>query len=100
MGVEKIVTEGLTKQTKKKLLVAFGIVGGICLALIVFAGVFSFVREGEQQLPPWFVSALADDRKGLLRSDAFRSFIFITLAFLVLYFEVWKKLAPIAFTPS
>jgi hypothetical protein len=79
------------------LLVAFGIAGGICLALIVFAGVFSFVREGEQQLPTWFVSALADDREGLLRSDAFRSLIFITLAFLVLYFEVWKRLAPVAF---
>jgi hypothetical protein len=97
MGAEKIVAEGLTKETKKKLLVAFGITGGICLALIVFAGAFSFVREGEQQLPPWFVSALADDREGLMRSDAFRSLIFIALAFLALYFEVWKKLAPIAF---
>ena len=69
MGAEKIVQEGLTKPTKKKLLVAFGIAGGICLVLIVFAGVFSFVREGEQQLqlPPWFVSALADDREGLLQ---------------------------------
>ena len=99
LGAEKILTEGLTKQTKKKLLVAFGITGGICLTLIVFAGVFSFVREGEQQLqlPSWFVSALADDREGLMRGDAFRSLIFITLAFLALYFEVWKRLAPIAF---
>ena len=49
MGAEKIVTEGLTKPTKKKLLLAFGIVGGICLALLLFAGVFSFVKDGEQQ---------------------------------------------------
>ena len=97
MAVEKIVEEGLTKPTKKKLLVAFGIVGGICLALLLFAGVFSFVKDGEQQMPPWFVNALAKDREGLMRGDAFRSLVFISLAFLVLYFEMWKKLAPIAF---
>jgi len=97
MAVEKIVEEGLTKPTKKKLLLAFGIVGGICLALLLFAGVFSFVKDGEQQMPPWFVNALAQDREGLMRGDAFRSLVFISLAFLVLYFEMWKKLAPIAF---
>ena len=97
MAVEKIVAEGLTKPTKKKLLIAFGIVGGICLALLLFAGVFSFVKDGEQQMPPWFVNALAQDREGLMRGDAFRSLVFISLAFLVLYFEMWKKLAPIAF---
>jgi len=97
MGVEKIVANGLTPPAKKKLLIAFGIVGGICLFLLAFAGILSFVRDGEQQLPPWFVSALADDREGLLRADAFRSLIFITLAFAALYFELWKKLAPIVF---
>ena len=48
-------------------------------------------------MPPWFVNALAHDREGLMRGDAFRSLVFISLAFLVLYFEMWKKLAPIAF---
>ena len=99
MGVEKIVAEGLTKPAKKKLLIAFGIVGGICLLLLVFAGMFSFTNDAEAQLqlPPWFLNALADDRKSLLRSDAFRSLVFITLAFIILYFEIWNKLAPIAF---
>ncbi|HZI23435.1 MAG TPA: YfhO family protein, partial [Chryseolinea sp.] len=98
MGAEKILKDGLTKSMKKKLTLAFGIVGGICLMLVVFAGAFSFVREGEgQQLPPWFLNALTEDRKGLLRSDAFRSLVFITLAFLAIYFEIWKRAAPIAF---
>ncbi|WP_276369258.1 YfhO family protein [Chryseolinea sp. H1M3-3] len=97
IAVEKVLTEGLVKPTKKKLLVAFGIVGGICLLLLLFAGMFSFIKDGEEAMPPWFISALADDRKSLLRSDAFRSFVFITLAFVVLYFEIWNKLAPVAF---
>lgn len=97
IGLEKIVNVGLTKETKKRLLVAFGIVGGICLFLLMFAGMFSFVKDGEEQLPRWFLDALADDRKGLLRSDAFRSLAFITLAFGAIYFEIWNKLAPIAF---
>jgi hypothetical protein len=98
IGVEKIITEGLTKATKKKILTAFGIVGGICLFLLLFAGMLGFVRDGEaEMLPPWFLNALADDRKALLRSDAFRSLIFIGLAFIALYFELWKKLSPIIF---
>jgi hypothetical protein len=97
MGMEKIMQQGLTKPTKKKVLVAFAIVGGICLFFILFAGILGFVREGEEALPPWFLNALADDRKGLLRSDAFRSLIFIALAFVALYFELWKKLSPIIF---
>jgi hypothetical protein len=97
MAVEKLVSEGFTKDTKKKILIAFGVVGGICLCISVFAGILSFVKDGEEQMPPWFLSALADDRKSLLRSDAFRSLIFITLAFAALYFEVWKRFAPIAF---
>lgn len=97
IGLEKIITNGLSKEKQKKLLTAFGIVGGICLLLLVFAGMFSFVKDGDEQLPGWFLDALADDRKGLLRSDAFRSLAFITLAFVAIYFEIWNKLAPIAF---
>ena len=97
MGVNKLVTEGLSKPVKKKILIAFGVVGGICLFLLLFAGTFSFIKEGEEQMPGWFVNALADDRESLLRSDAFRSLAFITLAFIAIYFELWNKLSPIIF---
>jgi hypothetical protein len=97
IGVEKILKEGLTKATKKRVLTAFGIVGGICVFLLLFAGMLGFVREGEEVLPPWFLSALADDREALLRSDAFRSLVFSALAFVALYFELWNKLSPIIF---
>jgi uncharacterized membrane protein YfhO len=44
-----------------------------------------------------FTGALADDRKSLFRSDVFRALGFIIAAFVLIYFEVWKKLTPIAF---
>jgi len=97
LGLEKIMQQGLTKASKKKLLMAFGITGGLCLLFLLFAGMLSFMKEGEEQLPPWFINALADDRKSLLRSDAFRSLAFVFAAFMVIYFEVWKKISPLAF---
>ncbi len=97
IALEKILQEGLSKQAKKKLLIVFGIIGGICLLLLLFAGMFSFIKDGEEQSPAWFINALADDRKSLLRSDAFRSLVFITLMFGVLYFEAWKRFSVTAF---
>jgi hypothetical protein len=97
IGVEKIMQDGLTKETRKKLLIAFSITGGICLLLLLFAGMRSYVKEGDESMPPWFLDALIQDRKSLLRSDAFRSLTFITIAFLILYFETWKKIAPWVF---
>jgi hypothetical protein len=96
LGVEKLMETGLDKAAKKKLLIALGATGGLCLLLLLFAGAFSFTREGEEQLPSWFTGALMDDRKSLFRSDAFRSLAFIIAIFTMLYFAVWKKV-PAAF---
>jgi hypothetical protein len=97
LGLEKFLTEGLNPHTKKKLVIAGGIAGGICLFAALFAGIFSFTKEGEQQLPAWFLKALQDDRKSLLRADAWRSFAFILVIFLSLYFDVIKKTPAIVF---
>jgi len=97
LGLEKIMGEGLNKSGKKKLLIALGSTGGLCLIFLLFPGMLSFMKEGEAQLPPWFISALTDDRKSLLRSDAFRSLSFILGAFIVVYLELWKKVPAIAF---
>lgn len=54
----------------------------------------SFMKEQESALPGWFISALRDDRLSLLRSDAMRSFFFIAAIFIVLYFNLIKKVSP------
>lgn len=98
LGLEKLIELGVNDKTKKKLFIAAGVTGGLCLFLLMFAGFFSFLKESDSQLPTWFTSALAADRKGLFRSDAFRSFAFIAIAFLIIYFSLWKKLPVVFYT--
>jgi Bacterial membrane protein YfhO len=94
LGLERLFEKGVTPETKKKLWIAFGLTGGVCLLLVLFGGVMSFMKEQEGTLPDWFLSALRDDRKSLLRSDAIRSFFFIAAIFIVLYFNLVKKVSP------
>jgi hypothetical protein len=97
LGLEKFLENGATKENRKKLLIAFAATGGVCLLLVVFGGMFSFLRESETGLPDWFANALRDDRKSLLKSDAFRSFSFIAAIFIILYFNLQKKISPYLF---
>jgi len=97
MGLENIMKDGLSAGSKKKLLISLGATGGLCFLFLLFAGMLSFMKDGDAQLPSWFLNALVDDRKSLLRSDALRSLVFILLAFTAIYFEAWKKISSLAF---
>ncbi|MEK6783224.1 MAG: YfhO family protein [Bacteroidota bacterium] len=97
LGLEEFFQKGVTKGTKQKLIIAFSVAGGMCLMLLLFAGMGNFTREGEGQLPTWFLNALRADRKGLLQSDAFRSLSFIFSIFILLYFDVRKKVSEFGF---
>lgn len=91
LGLEKLFESGPTKETKKKLLIALAVSGGVCLLILLTSGMFGFLRDGEATLPAWFTEALRADRRSLLRSDTFRSLSFIAAAFIFLYFNVQKK---------
>lgn len=97
LGLERLFSNDLTKDIKKKLLIAFGATGGVCLLILIFAGMGSFAREGESELPAWFLKALHADRRSLMRDDAFRSLAFITSIFIMLYFNVGKKISELGF---
>ena len=81
------------RKVRNGLLTALGVTGGISLLFALFpglAGDFSSASDaavfgGNEQL----IRALQDDRRSLLRSDAFRSLIFIVLAAGV-FFASWK----------
>ncbi len=87
--------KGVVKDLDKKLLYAGGITAGICALIWLFAGTFSFASATDQQLiqAQYPIDAIRADRESLLRSDAFRSLIFIVLAAGALYFYLKNKLS-------
>lgn len=97
LGLERFLHQGLGKESKRKLLIAFGVVGGLCLLILLFAGMGNLLKEGENQLPVWFTNALQSDRRSLLRGDAFRSLAFITGVFILLFFDVQKRISSFGF---
>ncbi len=71
------------------------ITGGLSLLFALapgFTGNFSSPYDLRLQLPDWLIDAAVADRKAALRSDAFRSFIFIALAAAALYTWHLKKI--------
>lgn len=61
---------------------SFGITGGVTLLFALLPGIagdFSAPFD-KNAYPDWLLNAVLDDRKSMLRSDAFRSFVFIALA--------------------
>ncbi len=71
------------------------ITAGICLAVLLLgSSVFDFAGAGDSRLiqggyPEWLIEALREDRKEMMRSEAFRSLLFIVAGFASLY--LWAK---------
>jgi len=97
LGLEKFMQQSMDKKSKIKLGIAFALTGGLCFFLWATGGTGDFTRDVEKDLPIWFLNALKSDRQGLLQDDAFRSFMFILSIAILMYFEIWKKITPIAF---
>ena len=90
----------LTGKTEKKDLLnglkwATLITAGLSLLFAVAPGIsgsFSSPYDLRMKLPDWLIETAILDRKSALRSDAFRSFIFIVLAAGALYLWQLKKI--------
>ena len=70
------------KEIIRSLKIAAGITGGFLLLTIILPGIAgSFLGIDEASyLPDWLKSAMVADRKEMLRSDSFRSLLFILLS--------------------
>lgn len=77
----------------KSLKIAAGITGGFLLLVLVIPGIAgSFLAPYESGYPAWLRTAIVDDRKSLLRTDALRSLVFILFACGVLLAFLYEKL--------
>ena len=85
MAIKQIMDGQTDKKTlNRDICISAGITGGICLILALFGGsMFSFVSSNDasiqSQLPDWAFSAIIAERASILRSDSFRSLVFILL---------------------
>jgi hypothetical protein len=85
------------KHLNKKLLYALSITGGLALFFALFGGaLFNFSTPADEQyknyFPDWLMPALRQDRTSMLRSDAFRSLVFIILAATTIWAYINGKL--------
>ena len=75
--------------------IAFAVTAGFCFICILFPGLAGDFRgAADAQMPEMLSDALAADRRGLLVSDAWRSFILIALTVILLaYLFLSKKMS-------
>lgn len=93
IAFNKLFKEEVSNKTKKQIKYAYGITGGICLFFALLPGLFfDFVGLGDASYNESLTNALRADRESLLQSDAFRSFAFISMAFLAIWLYVSKKI--------
>jgi len=72
---------------------SFFITGGVALLFAIAPGLFlSFEAASDASLPEWVVIPLHNSREWALRSDAFRSLLFVAGGAAVLWFAVQGKL--------
>src|SRR5690554_2343551 len=92
MGLEQLSRNPDTHKNQKPLFISVGIVGGLVLLIFLLAGMFGFKGAADASFPEWLADALREDRKSLLKADAFRSLIFVVLAAALLYALIKGKL--------
>ncbi len=98
LAVKRIMDGEVTKEeVMAALKKSFLILGGITLLFALVPGLFlKFSAPIDEQLrsagwPDKFISVIRDDRRHLLTSDAWRSFIFISLVALLIAGYAYKK---------
>jgi hypothetical protein len=99
LAVRELVLKRLgEKELLKSLKSTWFIVGGVALLFAVLPGIAgdfrgpSDFRLAQAGWPEQLLNALRDDRKSVLRIDAFRSFVFVTLSAGVVWLYIRQKI--------
>ena len=96
MGLQRIIDGEMEwKKLRTNLFIAGGITAGICLFAALFAGSFdmtsSYDAQWKGQVPGWLYDMIIDQRVAMLKSDAWRSLLFVVLGFALTFWYAWKK---------
>jgi len=100
LAVNKIFkTPEIIKEKRKQFFIAFGLTGGLALIFYLFPSIFSFLSSSEiiqfneyskqgidQNQLNMFISELENARITIFKADAIRSFLFILIAAIVIWF--------------
>ncbi len=95
LGLNAILTKQVSREKlRKSLIYSFAITASITLFFSLFpASVGDFKSDSDARLiPDWLIDAVISDRISMLRSDAVRSFIFISLGAIILYLWYLERL--------
>jgi hypothetical protein len=100
LGLVRFFADNNTHQEKLRALkISFFAVFGLGIALLAFQGMFSFTGLNDSMYERYFgeevVAVIRRDREVVYRNDTIRSLIFVTLAALVLFVYLKRKLKPV-----
>ncbi len=92
------------EKLRVNMFIAGGVTAGLCIFFALFASVVdvisSYDAQWVNQVPAWLRDAIMDERTAMIKADAWRSFIFIVLGFVVIYWYAWKSnTQPLASSP-
>jgi Bacterial membrane protein YfhO len=81
LAAARVLSGEIDKQRLLRgLYMATAATAGVTLLIAIMGGsFFHFAGDSDKQLPEWLISPLRADRGSMMRSDAWRSFIFIVL---------------------
>ena len=88
IALNKLLLDNNKNESYKSIKWSLIITGGLCLIFALLPSIFfDFTGSSDGQLKNmgWPIDALQSDRRSLMISDAWRSFIFISLSALLLY---------------
>lgn len=96
MGLQRIIDGEIEwKKLRTNLFIAGGITAGICLFAALFAGTFdmtsSYDAQWKGQVPGWLYDMIIDQRVAMVKSDAWRSLLFVVLGFALTFWYAWQK---------
>ena len=96
LAVREIYLGNIEKKALlKKLMYSWIIVGGLALVFVLIPGLAgNFSSPSDVQIDEQLVNVLRIDRESILRTDAFRSFAFVSLAAGIIWLFVQKKIKP------